>query len=85
MKAQPQYLQDALLVLQAKLDPDHPGFTADKSVREALRSIRPYLQTWVLPLVEVAQGEHRWQREGIAVQADRVRGAIEREKQATGG
>jgi hypothetical protein len=58
----------ALALLRSRLDPRNPMFSADTVVRDALTSIRPYLDSWVLPLIEFAAEGEQWhgQAEGIA-------------------
>lgn len=57
----------ALELVRMRLDPKHPRFTASAEVAAALRSIAPYLHTWVLPLVDYSLGS------GYHGQVDEIR------------
>ena len=76
------YQRDAIAVLRARLDPSHPGFTAVAGVRAALEyepgglhdNAGLYIQSWVLPLLDLIEngpsfhGEERY----VAQDAGRV-------------
>lgn len=72
------YQRDALLMLRARLDPTHPGFSASEEVRKALapdgidNGVALYIRSWVLPLLDVVAGEDDWYREAVGRDAARV-------------
>ena len=68
-----QYVDNALLVLRQRLDTEHPAYDTSPEVRAALTSIRNYLHTWVLPVIEVAAGRNTDMREYVNRDAAHVR------------
>lgn len=73
-----QYVTNALQVLLARLDPEHPAFTGSGEVRAILSDeIQPYIQSWVIPVIRCAldEPEYRYNREFIAQEALRLRKA----------
>jgi hypothetical protein len=68
---------NALLILRAKLDPTHAGFTATMEIRRALETMRPYLDSYVIPMIDFLEG-NGWhgQARDIQQQADRIRLSI---------
>lgn len=61
-------------VLRARLNVSDAGFAASDKVRRALETIQPYLDTWVLPVVNSLVNE-QWcgQRRQIRADAAEVR------------
>jgi len=68
-----QYVDNALLVLRARLDTEHPAFDTSPEVHAALASIRDYMCTWVLPVISVAAGHDAEMREHVNRDAFEVR------------
>jgi len=63
----PKYQQAALDALRVRLSPDDPANNTSDEVKEHLRAVRPWLQSWVLPLIDAIESSNdygeRWQRE----------------------
>jgi hypothetical protein len=55
----PRYKERALREALSRLDPQSPNFKASDKVRDALnqRDLRIYLDTWVLPQLQMVLGE----------------------------
>jgi hypothetical protein len=45
----------AIRIIRTRLDPYNLNNNAHESIKEHLRAIRPYLYTWVLPLLDAMQ------------------------------
>jgi hypothetical protein len=64
----------ALLVIRARLDPSHPGFSASDEVRAHLEGCRGYLEAWVLSYIDFLEGSSWHGRAAhIKAEADRIR------------
>jgi hypothetical protein len=74
-----QYQQDAIDVLRARLDVNHPFFCATAEVARALKDARIYIDSWVLPLLDVIEGGSFYgHREYVARDAASARIALRR-------
>lgn len=47
--------RDALLVLRTRLNPDDPANSASAEVKEHLRAIRGWLDSWVIPAIDAVE------------------------------
>lgn len=73
----------ALTMIRARLDARHPGHWSIDPVRAALSGpCRPYLESWVLPLLDMIQYGEQWhdQARGVKEDAARVQRAIKSER-----
>jgi hypothetical protein len=68
-----QYVTNPLIVLRSRLDVEHASFDASAEVRAALTSIKPYIEMWVLPVINVAEGRNIEMRERIIRDALQIR------------
>jgi hypothetical protein len=73
----PQFQKDALLVLRTRLDPGNPENTASAEIKEHLKAIEPWLESWVFPAVDSisssANFSERWIREEVSSWARKIR------------
>lgn len=70
MKNHTKTQQRALELLKARLDPSSSYFTASDDVKAALKSIGPYLDTWVLPLVDYLLAGEAWPGQAEYIRSD---------------
>jgi hypothetical protein len=62
--------RDALELLRVRLDPTSPAFRGSDEVREALEQARLYVNSWVLPLIDLAMNGESFYGEAGSVGND---------------
>ena len=66
--------RDALLVLRVRLNPEDPSNQSSDEIKEHLRAIRLWLDSWVLPAIEAVEPKApQWLVESIKQDAARMR------------
>jgi hypothetical protein len=85
-----QYQKDALTLLRSYLDTDDPAFRGSDKIHEAFGRdatgtpgvAHLYIQTWVLPLLDVIAGESSYHRQRDDVARNAAETIVRREKAA---
>lgn len=70
----------AVDLLRARLNPQDAGFRGTAAVANALDSIRSYLDSYVLPLVEHIEHGDAWHDEHVAILRDAASVRAQRER-----
>lgn len=60
----------AVDLLRARLDTGDRGFAGSAEVRVALDSIRPYLDSYILPLLDNIERGDQWHGQGATIKGD---------------
>lgn len=61
----------ALQILRARIDPEHPGFAGSEQVKESLSGphMRLYIESWLLPLIDAVE-EKTYPSQAHYIEAD---------------
>jgi len=81
----PKYIVDALTVLRARLDVRDPGHSSSSEVCEALARVSFYIDTWVLPLIDVIEGADSFNAQQIRAHVRHDAAGVRLRRKRAGG